>query len=128
MVAVRPDTTVFYFAIMGMKKGRKMVSVEQRAYERYMCQSPIVYGYKNTDEFSEAVLSNHSMGGMCIEADYAIPKGVEIIIKMANYSPDAMPPEWREGYLAQVRWCQPGNGGKPGTFRIGVNYFEPVLF
>ena len=105
-----------------------MVTVEQRAYKRFLCQAPIVYGYNNTDDFSEAVLNNHSMGGMCIESGYAIPRGVEIIIKMTNYSPRAEPPEWRQGYLAQVRWCQPNNGRKTGTFKIGVNYFEPVLF
>ncbi|RJP79789.1 MAG: PilZ domain-containing protein [Desulfobacteraceae bacterium] len=104
-----------------------MVAVEQRAYKRFIYRAPVTYEYCNTNDYYVAVIHNHSMGGMCFETNYAIPKGVEVYIKMTNYSSDSSPPECRKRYHAQVRWCQERRDGGPATFRIGVNYFEPVL-
>lgn len=104
-----------------------MTYVEQRAYKRYNCVAPVTYEYFSTNTYFGAVMHNHCMGGMCFETNYAIPKGVEIYIKMTNYSPDAAAPECRKGYRAEVRWCQARRAGDPSTYRIGVNYFEPVL-
>jgi len=104
-----------------------MAFVEQRAYKRYDYIAPVTYEYFSTNTYFGAVLLNHGMGGMCLETNYAIPKGVEVYIKMTNYSPDAAPPESRKGYRAEVRWCRERKTGDPSTYRIGVNYFEPVL-
>jgi len=102
-------------------------NVEQRSYERYIFRAPVTYEYFRTNDYFGAVINNHSMGGMCFETSYAIPKGVEVYIKMTNYSPNSSAPECRAGYHAEVRWCQEQKNGGPSTYRIGVNYFEPVL-
>ena len=104
-----------------------MSTIEKRAYRRYTYSAPIYYEYHNTNNFYTAMMRNHSMGGMCFETKYAIPKGVEVYIKMKNYAPDAAPPESREGYLAEVRWCNKKNNDTP-RYEVGVNYFEPVLY
>ncbi len=104
-----------------------MVNVEQRTYKRYNYKTLVTYEYFKTNNYFGAVLNNHGMGGMCFETNYPVPKGVEVFIKMTNYSPEALAPECRTGYHAEVRWCQERNEGSPTTYRIGVNYFEPVL-
>lgn len=100
---------------------------DKRAYRRYEYQAPIVYEYGNTNSYYEATMCNHSMGGMCFESHYALPKGVEIFIKMKNFAPDSSGPESRAGYRAEVRWCMELEDNDSRHYKIGVNYFEPVL-
>ena len=105
----------------------KTPAKDKRVYKRYDYQAPIVYEYGNTNSFYEAMMCNHSMGGMCFESNYALPKGVEINIRMKNFSPNADGPESRESYRAQVRWCMELGEDGSHSYKIGVNYFEPVL-
>jgi hypothetical protein len=100
---------------------------DKRIYKRYNYQAPIVYEYGNTNSYYEAMMCNHSMGGMCFESNYALPKGVEINIRMKNFSPHSNGPESRESYRAQVRWCMELREDDSRSYKIGVNYFEPVL-
>ncbi len=102
--------------------------LEQRAYRRYTYYAEIAYEYSNSHNVINARVLNHSMGGMCFVSNHAIPKGVEIYIKMINYAPDAIGPECREGYIAQVRWCRKKNEDSICHYEIGVNYYEPVLY
>ncbi len=102
--------------------------VEQRAYKRYDYQVPIAYEYYQSNNLVDAKMLNHSMGGMCFKSNHAIPKGVEIYIKMINYSPIASAPECREGYRAEVRWCRKASREGMSHYEVGVNYYEPVLF
>jgi hypothetical protein len=108
-------------------KGFTMVAVEQRTYKRYVYRAPVTYEYFRTNDYFGAVIHNHSMGGMCFETHYAVPKGVEVFIKITNFSPEASAPECRKGYHAEVRWCQERKDVEQPTFRVGVHYFEPVL-
>ncbi len=101
---------------------------EQRAYTRSSHSAPILYEFYNTNNFYQAVMRNHSMGGMCFEAEFALPKGVEIYIKIKNHRPESSGPESRKGYRAEVRWCRRKRGSNPPSYEVGVNYFEPVLF
>ncbi|MFZ5570466.1 MAG: PilZ domain-containing protein [Thermodesulfobacteriota bacterium] len=101
---------------------------EQRAYVRKSHSAPILYEFYNTNNYYQAVMRNHSMGGMCFEAEFALPKGVEIYIKIPNHQPGSNGPEARKGYRAEVRWCRRKNGTNPPSYEVGVNYFEPVLF
>ena len=103
------------------------LSKDKRIYKRYNYQAPIVYEYGNTNSYYEAMMCNHSMGGMCFESNYALPKGVEINIRMKNFSPHANGPESRASYRAQVRWCMELGEDDSRSYKIGVNYFEPVL-
>ncbi len=101
---------------------------EQRVYARRAHSAPILYEFYNTNNFYQAVMRNHSMGGMCFEAEFALPKGVEIYIKIKNHQPESNGPEARKGYRAEVRWCRRKIGSNPPSYEVGVNYFEPVLF
>lgn len=100
---------------------------DKRVYKRYEYQAPIVYEYGNTNNYYDALMCNHSMGGMCFESNYALPKGVEINIKMKNFSPQSIGPESRAKYRAEVRWCMELDEENAHSYKIGVTYFEPVL-
>jgi len=100
---------------------------DKRVYKRYEYHAPIVYEYGNTNSYYDAIMCNHSMGGMCFESSYALPKGVEIHIKMKNFSPLSSGPESRAGYHAEVRWCIELEEEGSHNYKVGVNYFEPVL-
>lgn len=101
---------------------------EQRAYKRHSYTAPILYEFYKTNNYYQAIMRNHSMGGMCFEAEFALPKGVEIYIKIKNHKPETVGPESRVGYRAEVRWCRRKIGTDPPTYEVGVTYYEPVLF
>lgn len=100
---------------------------EQRAYKRQPYSAAIFYEFYQTNNFYRGVTKNRSMGGMCFEADFALPKGVEIYIKLDNNPEPAKGKGIRKGYHAEVRWCRKKNASHPPKYEIGVNYFEPVL-
>lgn len=100
---------------------------EQRAYKREPYSAPILYEFYKTNNFYQATVKNRSMGGMCFEADFALPKGVEIFIKLTNGAVSDNMRGKRPGFHAEVRWCRKMNGSHPPKYEVGVNYFEPVL-
>lgn len=100
---------------------------EQRAYKRQAHSALIFYEFYQTNNFYQGMSKNRSMGGMCFEADFALPKGVEIFIKLEKNPASASGKGVRNGYHAEVRWCRKKNASQPPKYEVGVNYFEPVL-
>ena len=100
---------------------------EQRCYPRYEHRTSIAFGYSKSEMISAGETRNYSMGGMCFESNFALPKGTEIYITMMQYSQHVKGPESRKKYRAEVRWCRTIDSVKY-QYQSGINYFEPVLY
>ena len=104
-----------------------MKNIEQRSYPRYNYRTPITFGYSKSEMISAGETRNYSMGGMCFESNFALPKGTEIYVTMTQYAQHVQGPESREKYRAEVRWCRKKDTGIY-QYQSGINYFEPVLY
>ncbi len=100
---------------------------EQRSYPRYEYRTPITFGYSTSEMISDGITRNYSMGGMCFESNFILPKGTEIHITMIDHSLNIRGPESRKKYRAEVRWCRKVTDDEY-RYQSGVNYFEPVLY
>jgi hypothetical protein len=100
---------------------------EQRSYPRFEYRTPISFGYSNLEMISNGITRNYSMGGLCFESNFILPKGTEIHITMMHHSSNGKGPESRKRYQAEVRWCRKIDAVKY-RYQSGINFFEPVLY
>jgi len=103
------------------------VQDEKRESVRYDHIASIVYAYHNSDKFYDAKMCNFCHSGMCFETISAIEPGSDIYIMMEDFAPDAIEAEIYDGYLAEVRWCQPITETDSIRYKIGVKYYQTII-
>jgi len=95
---------------------------ERRRFERFQHSAPIVFALRGSDQFVDASLCDFGRRGMGFFTAGPVAPGAEIYIMTEHYSPDDFGAEIYDGYLAQVRWCEPQTAARSGRYLVGVQY------
>ncbi len=105
---------------------------DQRAYERYNYETPILmlikkFDFENNKEkyyYLTSQMYNYSREGIYFEIDYALKPGSTVFFKMANLHADPNEPSLQNGYHAEVRWCKQTDNKQVSRYGLGVQYSE----
>jgi hypothetical protein len=100
---------------------------DRRACERLEHRAPVVFAYRDSDQFHQARICNLCPAGMCFETETAVAQGSEIYIMMENYAPDDIGAEIYDGYFARVCWCRASPEGEKDRYQVGVQYYRSEI-
>lgn len=95
---------------------------DRRQFERFQHSAPIVFALLGSDRFVDAKLCDFCRRGMGFVTAGPVAPGDEIYIMTEHYAPDDIGAEIYDGYLAQVRWCEPQAATGGDRYRVGVQY------
>ena len=128
------DSCNRYVSAVRQYKGGVMIKQsENRKYERYTCQAPImIYNKDASDDYYYGLTYNYSQGGMYVKTDGDLEAEEYYVIKMLNYDDTAAGPEKYQEYRGLVRWAQlpdsPGGGDSNYYYGYGVEFTRPVVY
>ncbi len=105
-------------------------SNERRADERYLCRSPLEWGYFNRREHHDARMVNFSLGGACLETTHSLIIGSTVMMRVEEFRLECRA-ECRQGVrcpwlrsmaLGEVKWCR--DRSEPGRprFEVGLKF------
>jgi hypothetical protein len=97
---------------------------DRRECERFEHRAPVVFAYRDSDQFHDARICNLCQSGMCFETGADVRPGSDIYIMMESYLPDGIGSEIYDGYLARVCWCQQLPDAENLRYQVGVQYYR----
>lgn len=107
-----------------------MNPITRRAFGRCSAEARIQYAEYNehqTENFSNAKMYNNGEGGMYFESSDPLKPGTDILIKVIDSGSNDHPPEARNGYRAEVMWCQKINKeNQNSSYGVGVRFMVNV--
>ncbi|MFO7752498.1 MAG: PilZ domain-containing protein [Desulfobacteraceae bacterium] len=105
---------------------------ENREYERYEHQSPLMIYPKGSSEYYYGLSCNYSRGGMYLKTDGDLDAEEYYTIKMLNYDHTSPGPEKYQEYQGLVRWAQlPETSTSSDSsyyYGYGVEFTRPVEY
>ena len=100
---------------------------EKRLYERSNLKTSIMYSYEDKKFcFYGAQVCNCSMGGVYIESQYPLEKGMQITIRRANDNPATQGEAAYMELMAEVKWCKEIPLPETSHYGAGIQYFIPI--
>ncbi len=101
--------------------------LERRVYERRQGVAPVLYANYSTERYSDASLSDYCIGGMAFVAGTALQPGADLCVKMEGRLRISYARKLTDGLRAEVIWCRELEDSLAGQYKVGVEYYEPVL-
>ncbi|MDY6904466.1 MAG: PilZ domain-containing protein [Thermodesulfobacteriota bacterium] len=105
-----------------------MSPFQRRAYKREQCEIPVLFSPAGSDRFHSAIMRNYSLGGVYIESQLALSKGMSVFIQTGHETPPQPAGDvFKDIRPAEVRWCMAIADTHPQKFGCGIQYRQLSL-
>jgi len=108
---------------------RKDQRADQRAAERFVSNSPIIFSFFSTRFWHEytSMTRNHSKDGLCFESSHPLAPGTNLFIRVDKHrdldSDINQDVSLRTSTLAVVKWCRELSDEHRTGYSVGVRYY-----
>ena len=100
--------------------------VEKRAYRRHYHFTEVKYSDYASNSYHSAKMHNHSLDGLCFTSEYPIQTGSDICVKIEDESIEHFGIVDKDGYRAEVIWCNQVGDPEVRFYEIGAQYYETL--